>query len=143
MKQSTDWRAYCTEWGIPPTDELAAAGELLFRAEGARVTNRRLWPVRANGYMPDQNPMAATCRPKYRYRGVGAHPRHLLAHRQITLGRAPFPPPRPPQALDRRPQSRRPPGPSSHHLQRPAVFAGSRSRGGGKVTRSARFLMQT
>ena len=40
---SPSWRDFAGRWGIPRVDWTKAAGELLFRAEGAVVTNRRTW----------------------------------------------------------------------------------------------------
>ncbi len=40
---SRPWRAFAERWHIGRTDWTKAAGELLFRAEGAVVTNRRNW----------------------------------------------------------------------------------------------------
>ena len=37
------WRDFAGRWGIPQADWTKAAGELLFRAEGALLTNRRAW----------------------------------------------------------------------------------------------------
>lgn len=41
--QSTPWATFCKGAEIARPTWAAAAGELLFRAEGARVTNRRSW----------------------------------------------------------------------------------------------------
>ena len=37
------WRDFAGRWAIPRADWTKATGELLFRAEGAVVTNRRTW----------------------------------------------------------------------------------------------------
>jgi len=42
-QRNAAWRSFAERWSIPAADHVAAAGELLFRAEGARVTNRRQW----------------------------------------------------------------------------------------------------
>lgn len=43
VKRSDEWRAFADQWSIPTSDHVAAAGELLFRAEGAKVRARRQW----------------------------------------------------------------------------------------------------
>ena len=43
VARSTAWAAFAEEAGIARSAWIAAAGELLFRADGARVTNRRAW----------------------------------------------------------------------------------------------------
>jgi hypothetical protein len=40
---SPAWREFAERWSIPRREWIKAAGELLFRAEGAVVTNRRTW----------------------------------------------------------------------------------------------------
>ena len=39
------WREFAERWRLPRSDWPRAVGELLFRAEGAVVTNRRTWEV--------------------------------------------------------------------------------------------------
>ena len=43
VARSTAWAAFAEEAGVARSSWIAAAGELLFRADGARVTNRRAW----------------------------------------------------------------------------------------------------
>ena len=43
VARSTAWATFAGEAAIPRSAWIAAAGELLFRADGARVTNRRAW----------------------------------------------------------------------------------------------------
>ena len=43
--QSDEWKTFASRWGIEHANWTKAAGELLFRAEGAVVTNRRTWPL--------------------------------------------------------------------------------------------------
>jgi hypothetical protein len=42
-RTSTGWKAFAGFWGIPWADQTKAVGELLFRLDGARLTNRRDW----------------------------------------------------------------------------------------------------
>ena len=39
-QQSLEWNAFCDAWNIPRSNRTAAAGELLFRIDGAVVTSR-------------------------------------------------------------------------------------------------------
>ena len=54
IQQNAEWRAFASRWAIPTGDHIAAAGELLFRLEGARVTNRRQWSVGLDLYTRSQ-----------------------------------------------------------------------------------------
>lgn len=44
-RTSTAWRRLSKRWEIPWSHQPKAAGELLFRLDGARLTNRREWPL--------------------------------------------------------------------------------------------------
>lgn len=50
VARSTAWATFAKEAGIARSAWIAAAGELLFRADGARVTNRRAWGMGLNLY---------------------------------------------------------------------------------------------
>jgi hypothetical protein len=44
-RASDAWAMFARKWDLPPSVWNAAAGELLFRTEGALVTNRRAWEL--------------------------------------------------------------------------------------------------
>ena len=46
--RSGPWNAFCDRWGIPQPDRPAAAGELLFRIDGAAVTSRAITSMSAS-----------------------------------------------------------------------------------------------
>lgn len=50
VARSTAWAAFAEEAGIARSAWIVAAGELLFRADGARVTNRRAWDIGVDLY---------------------------------------------------------------------------------------------
>jgi hypothetical protein len=50
--QSSEWKCFARDAAV--TDHVAAAGELLFRTEGAQVANRRQWPVGIDLYERSQ-----------------------------------------------------------------------------------------
>lgn len=45
VKRSSSWRTFALSAGIESQDEFNAAGELIFRAEGAAVDQRRKWSI--------------------------------------------------------------------------------------------------
>ena len=42
-RTNAEWKAYADQWDIPRADWPKAVGELQFRGESAKVTNRRIW----------------------------------------------------------------------------------------------------
>ena len=76
-------------WGIPPSDEIAAAGELLFRAEGAKVTNRRQWRAGSMPYMPDQKLYGCYVPPHAVPEGLALITRQLSLIDRLRLGSIP------------------------------------------------------
>ena len=46
-QRSAPWKAFCDRWAIQRSDRAAAAGELLFRIDGAAVTSRAYTPMSA------------------------------------------------------------------------------------------------
>lgn len=78
VRQSSAWSEFANSAGVCVRDHTAAAGELLFRAEGARVNARRQW-ARGIGLYARSEPLGCFMPPEKVHEGL------VLIYRELSL----------------------------------------------------------